>query len=219
MELWGQVPVHRLTVESAGGNSESRGFGDLRLAARVGRPALLGVDIPVTLRFGAKLPGSEFPVDATVLPLTEGQRDWEATLESGYGFQELPLYLVAWLGYRWREENVKAARDPGDEVFGHLAVGGTLGDLSWEVAGDGLRGRPPTAQGFVLKGDARRLVQVLPALGYPAGPGRLELSAQIPVLGKNLPVGKGISLGYRMTWGLRADPNATLLDFLEDPGT
>jgi hypothetical protein len=213
LELWAQMTAHRLRVESAGGNSRSNGLGDIRVAARLSSQ-LFGSDLPLALRLGAKFPGSDFPVDATVLPLTEGQRDWELTLESGHGFRDRPLYIMGWVGYRWREANEKADRDPGDEAFGHLAIGGTAGALSWEVAGDGLWGRAPLAQGFLLEGDARRLLQLLPTLSLPAGPGRIEASVQIPVLGKNLPVGTGFTLGYRMTWGLIPDPAATLQDFL-----
>ena len=122
---------------------------------------------------------------------------------------------MAWTGYRWREIHEEVDRDPGDEFFGHLAVGGALGPLSWEVATDGLWGKAPVAQGFLLVGDARRLVQVLPTVGMAAGPGRVEFSAQVPVWGKNLPIGTGFSLGYRIAWGLTPDPAATLLDFFE----
>lgn len=83
------------------------------------------------------------------------------------------------------------------------------------MAGDALWGKAPVSQGFTLAGDVRRLVQILPTLGVEAGPGRTELSAQLPVWGKNLPVGVGGSLGYRLTWGLFPDLAATLLDFLE----
>jgi len=42
----------------------------------------------------------------------------------------------------------------------------------------------------------------------------VEASAQIPLMGQNLPVGTGFILGYRMTWGLLPNPAATLEDFL-----
>ena len=201
IELWAQVPTHWLDVKSDGGNSNSNGVGDLRLAARVS-PALLGLEFPVAVRFGTKVPGSEFPVDATVLPLTEGQRDWEVSVESGGSLGDKPIYVMGWLGYRWRGPNEPAARHPGDERFAHLAVGGTAGSLNWEIAGDGLWGTPPIAQGIVLEGEARRLVQIIPTIGVPLGVGRLEATGQIPVSGRNLPAGVGISLGYRMLWGM-----------------
>lgn len=217
IEFWAQVPLHTLTVESAGGNSKTSGIGDVRLAARLG-PELVGADLPLSLRFGAKIPGSEFPVDATVLPLTEGQRDWEVSLESGYRIPDRSLYLMGWIGYRLREENEDAARDPGDEVFASLAMGGELRSFSLDVTADLLWGGTPTAQGFELPGDRRRLFQILPTVGRKVGPGRLEFSGQIPLSGQNLPVGVGMSLGYRWSWGLDPIPVADLRDFFGGAG-
>ena len=93
LEAWAQVPVHHLTVQSLGGDARSTGVGDVRVALRMG-PELVGVEFPVAVRLGAKFSGSEFPVDATQLPLTEGQTDWEASLESGLPLGETGLYLM-----------------------------------------------------------------------------------------------------------------------------
>jgi hypothetical protein len=201
VELWAQAPIHRLTVDGASGSSTSSGVGDLRFAVRVGS-RLAGIELPVAIRAGLKLPGSEFPVDATVLPLTEGQRDLELSVESGFGIAALPLYAMGWMGFRWRGPNKEAVREPGDELFAHLALGGAAGPIGWEIAADGLWGRAPIAQSVVLEGEKRRLVQIRPTIGVGLGPGRLELTGQVPVLGRNLPVGTGVSLGYRQTWGL-----------------
>ncbi len=212
LELWAQIPVHTLTVESAGGDSRTSGIGDVRVAARLGAE-LVGADLPLSLRFGAKIPGSEFPVDATILPLTEGQRDWEVSLESGYRLPDRSLYLMGWFGYRLREENEDADRDPGDEVFAALSMGGELGSISLDVTADLLWGGVPKAQGFELPGDRRRLFQILPTVGRRVGPGRLEVSGQLPIGGQNLPVGVGVSVGYRLSWGLDPLPVADLRDF------
>jgi hypothetical protein len=201
LEVWAQLPVHHLSVNASSGRSTSSGLGDVRVAARVGAE-LFGADLPVALRFAAKVPGSEFPVDATVLPLTEGQADLEVSLESGRALGELPLYVVAWAGYRWRTENVAAARKPGSESFAHFAVGGLAGRFSWEVAADGLWGGPPLAQGITLTQERRRLLQLFPTVGYGVGPGRLEVTGQLPLSGRNLPASYGLSAGYRISWGL-----------------
>ena len=202
LDLWAQMPIHRLGVESLGGNSVSSGVGDVRFAARVS-PELFGFEAPFGVRFGGKVPGSTFPVDATVLPLTEGQRDWEISLESGRAFDFLPVYVVGWVGYRWRGLNESALYQPGDESFGHLAVGGSVYDLAWQIGADGLWGKAPIVSGLLLADqEARRLLQIVPTVGHPVGPGTVEVSVQIPLAGRNLPSGAGVGVSYRTTWGL-----------------
>ena len=46
------------------------------------------------------------------------------------------------------------------------------------------------------------MFQIVPTIGYPVGSGTLELSAQIPVSGRNLPSGTGFAVGYRTGWRL-----------------
>jgi hypothetical protein len=108
---------------------------------------------------------------------------------------------VGWVGYRWRGKNDVAGFQPGDERFAHGALGGTLGRMSVELGVDALWGLAPNEQGLTLEGARRRLVQLLPTVGSALGPGRLEVTAPIPVSGRNLPVGYGIGVGYRATWG------------------
>ncbi len=201
LELWAQVPVHNLSADAAGETSSTTGVGDVRVAGRLGSE-LFGLTIPLALRAGVKIPGSDFPVDATVLPLTEGQLDFEASVETASRLGALPLYVTGWVGYRWRTENQKAAREPGDEAYAHLALGAFAGDFIFELAADGLRGRAPVAQGVWLDGERRRLLQLIPTVGYELGPGRLEVTSQVPVYGKNLPSAVGMSIGYRFAWGL-----------------
>jgi hypothetical protein len=200
LEVWVQTPFHRLTVDGDGGASRSTGVGDLRAAVRVS-PALLGLEIPVALRVGRKVPGSDFPVLATELPLSEGQVDWEVSAESGWVADAVPLYVVGWIGHRWRARNAAGDHEPGDERFAHAALGGQAGAISWEVGVDGLWGSAPFESGLTLPSAARRLIQVLPTLGSDLGPGRLEATMPIPVSGRNLPAGLGLSIGYRTLFG------------------
>ena len=177
-------------------------MGDVRVAVRVS-PEILGFyDLPVALRAGVKVPGSEFPVDATEIPLSEGQRDIDLSVESGWSSLEHPIYAVGWIGYRWRSENTKVEYEPGDEVFAHAAVGGALGAFHVELGVDALWGASLIEQGLELPSAKRRLVQLLPTIGTDVGLGSLELTVPISVSGKNLPVSRGIILGYRMPWGM-----------------
>ena len=201
LEVWGQLPVHHLSVDGAGGSSTSTGLGDLRAAVRLS-PVLVGMAWPVALRVGVKVPGSDFPVDATELPLTEGQRDLEVSLESGWASDWYPVYAVGWLGYRWRSEDADGAHEPGDERFAHLAVGGRARALHWEVGIDGLWGGAPVDQRLVREASARRLLQLLPTVGVDVGAGRLEVTVPVPLAGKNLPSDPGLSLGFRTAWGM-----------------
>lgn len=201
LEVWAQMPVHRLRVTGPAGASRSSGLGDLRGAVRLS-PALLDLEWPVALRAGVKIPGSDFPVDATELPLTEGQRDVELSVESGWASPDRPFYLVGWVGRRWRARNDGALFEPGDETFAHLAVGGFAGPVSLELGLDGLWGATPEEQGLALPGARRRLLQILPTVGSAVGPGRLEVTTPVSLAGRNLPATVGVSLGYRVTRGM-----------------
>lgn len=200
LEVWAQLPIHSLSVDGRAGSSEGSGIGDVRAALRVS-PALFGLELPLAVRAGIKLPGGDFPVDPRLLPLTEGQRDLEVSVESGWSSADLPVYVVGWVGYRWRGANEAAGFQPGDERFAHAAVGGGLGPVSLELGVDALWGLTPNEQGLSLEGARRRLVQLLPTVGAEVWRGRLEMTTPIPVSGRNLPAGLGVSLGYRMAWG------------------
>jgi hypothetical protein len=200
LEIWAQLPMHRLAIDGSGGESRSSGVGDVRVAARVSGE-IAGRDLPVALRLGVKIPGSGFLVDATVLPLTEGQRDVELSLEGGRTVGDSPVYVFGWVGYRWRSENMDAERLPGSERYAHVAIGAAGDVWNWEIAADGLWGAAPRVQRILLSGERRRLVQLLPTVGYGVGPGRLELTGQVSLVGRNLPRAHGVSAGYRVLWG------------------
>lgn len=199
LEIWGQIPVHKLRYSDNGGSRERSGAGDPRLSVRASS-SLFGMPAPFAMRGGVKLPGSRFPIDATVIPLTEGQRDWELSLESWRVFGGGAVYTLGWIGYRWREANAEAGRKPGDELFVHAAVGGNVGRLQWDLGADLLRGAAPVQQGVSLPGARRELLQLQPTVGWRFGPGRAGASAQIPLAGRNLPASPGFSVGYLLFW-------------------
>lgn len=201
LDVWVQTPLHHARYEDVVVTRSRLGVGDARIALRLS-PTLLGAQrIPIALRAGVKVPGSSFPVDATIIPLTEGQRDWEASLETGHAFAGLPLYVLGWLGYRWREENDAVRRDPGNELYVHAAVGGSAASVRWELATELLLGEAPRLVGVTLPTGRRRLVQLTPSLGRRVGLGDLELGGVIPLAGRNLPTGPAVSAGYRIWLG------------------
>lgn len=204
LDVWADVPVHRLAFNDVTQDRLSTGPGDPRLFLRAG-PSLFGVDdlpLAVALRGGVKFSVGEFPVDAEIIPLTEGQRDWELILEAGASLHPWPVYVMGWAGYRWRETNTKIHRKPGDERMLYAAVGGSVDPFQWKLAIDGQFGRPPfrTDFGLRLDQDRRELVQLIPTVGWGVGPGALEAGARVPLHGRNLPAGPVFTLGYFLTW-------------------
>lgn len=201
VELWAQVPIHALDFDDVTGTRERTGLGDPRVSVRVGSELFTDDVWPISVRAGVKFAGSEFPIDASVLPLTEGQTDYEVAVESGWSFGNLPLYALGWVGYRWRTEDAISQTKPGNERYAHVALGGILGSVRLELALDALDGEAPSRSGLVIPASARRLIQLTPTIGWSLGIGSLELGAQIPVSGRNLPTGSGVSIGYMVPWG------------------
>lgn len=204
LDMWVDAPFHRLAFNDVTRDRLSTGPGDPRLFLRAG-PGLLGVEdhpLAVALRGGVKFSVGDFPVSAQKIPLSEGQRDWELLLEGGASLHPWPAYVMGWVGYRWRETNTSIQRKPGDERLFYLAAGGSVGRFQWKLALDGFFGRPPVRTSFnlPLENDRRELVQVIPTIGWPVGPGVLEAGARLPVHGQNLPAGPIFTVGYFVSW-------------------
>ena len=200
LDLWAAFPVHRLAFDDIAATRRSVGFGDPRIYVRVG-PEIWGGErrIPIAIRGGVKLPVGTFPVDSEIVPLTEGQRDWELILELGHSFYPKPIYLAGWLGYRWRETNTLSERRPGDELLFYIAAGGEASWWGWKIAADGLLGKKwtsLTAVEILLSNSERELVQLMPSLHAGVGTGQLEAGVRIPVHGQNYPAGTTLFLGY-----------------------
>jgi hypothetical protein len=203
LDVWAQLPVHRLSFSDITGERARSGIGDPRVSIRLS-PQIFGANaVPLALRAGVKLPGTDFPVDPRVLPLGEGQRDWEVSVEAGQGFGGLDVtgYALGWIGYRWRERNDETDRKPGDELFAHAAFGVRWRAWHVELAAEIMSGQPSERFGLELETGRRQLLQIQPTLGYDLGRGTFEITAAVPLAGKNLPTGPGVSLGYRFTWG------------------
>ena len=208
-DVWVQVPFNRLAFNDIADDRLSTGIGDPKVHLRIG-PSLFGVrsPVPVAVRGGVKLPLGEFTRDAEIVPLSEGQTDWEVMVELGHSFYPVPLYVMAWAGYRWRAFNNEIDRKPGDERFAFAAVGGQLQSIEWKLAVEGLSGLAPRrrlASGpeLVLVLDKRELFQLLPSVGHRLGPGVFEIGGRFPIAGRNLPAGPAVFVGYFVRWGWR----------------
>lgn len=195
LDAWIQVPFHRLRFDDVAADRVRTGLGEPRLFLRVDPTLFGGPDWPIAVRGGVKLP-RELTVNAEIIPLGEGQRDWEMMLELGRSFYPAPVYAQAWFGYRWREEHEGANRKPGNETFAFAAIGGQWRNFTWKFAAEAMNGKPPRSLGLRLSNDQREFVQLLPKVGYRLGPGAVEVGGRIPLWGRNLLSGPALTLGY-----------------------
>lgn len=191
VDLWVQLPYFDLHFDDAADDRHSAGFGDVRASLRYAVPPLFGVSVPLALRVGAKAPIRDFPIDAEIIPVGEGQWDLEAIGELGVSFWPTPAYGVLWLGYRWRLENTETTRDPGAEKVLLAELGGRLfGAAGAKLTLDGTFGANGSIQGIRLGQDRREILYLQPALTYALGGGfSLEAGARFPLHGRNHPAG------------------------------
>jgi hypothetical protein len=192
LDAWVQVPVHRLRFDDAADERVSTGLGDPRLFLRVDPTFFGGPSLPLAVRGGVKLDGGDFDVDAEIIPLGEGQRDWELLLEVGRSLAPRPIWVAGWVGHRWREANLVAARHPGNEWFWYASTGGELGPVVWQVGAEGIRGGPWVIQGIRLRSARREVIQVFPSVGTRMFGGELRAGVRGTLSGRNLPAGTAI---------------------------
>lgn len=197
LDVWAQVPWFDLRFDDDTQSLHDSGIGDIRLSLRYNLLRLRGGSVPVSARITAKVPVVDFEIDRDVIPVGDGQWDYEAWLETGVSLWPLPAYGVLWLGYRWRTLNESTTVDPGDERVLLAEAGGTLaGRLGGKVVLDASFGKPTAIQGVSSPNDRREIVYVQPTLTFDLTPAlTLEVGPRLPLHGKNFPAGRQWVLG------------------------
>jgi hypothetical protein len=191
-DLWLQVPYFDLNFDDDVDERHSSGVGDVRLSARYNLFGLRSGSVQVAARFTTKIPVVDFPIDAEVIPVGEGQWDHEAWLEVGASFWPIPAYGVVWFGRRWRQINTKTTRDPGDEFALLAELGGTLagGGFGGKIVLDAIFGSSGSIQGISVTNDEREIMYLQPTINYQITPSFLiEAAARVPLSGQNFPAG------------------------------
>jgi hypothetical protein len=184
------------------------GFSDLRLLAKfrlTEKPAI------VTLKTGVKLPTGEFRNEDGLIPVGEGQSDYDFILQVGRSFWPLPIYANAEVGYRVRTKNQQINRDPGDEWLYNAEVGYNPTDrLLLALKVEALRGGKGTEFGFIRSASLiKRITYISPTVSYHlAGGAALEVAVRSTINGRNFPAGHqltaGLSSGFDLVGALRS---------------
>ena len=189
--MWAQVPYFDLHFDDDTQALHNTGIGDVRVSVRYNVLALRGGSIPVSARFTTKIPVVDFPIDRDVVPVGEGQWDYEAWLETGISLWPLPAYGVLWIGYRWRTLNESTTVHPGDERTLLAELGGTTAALHARLAPLAPAVPTPTTRtGVSARNDVGDVLCLQPTLTYGLTPAlTLEVGPRLPLHGKNFPAG------------------------------
>lgn len=195
-----QVPFFRQEYQDAAlltGFGEPRratGFGDIRGFLKV---KLLNRRTVGAIRVGFKAPTGEFVNEDGLIPVGEGQWDFDAVVQLGRSFWPVPAYVGSDVGYRIRLRNDEIDRDPGDEWF-FIAEGGfkVRRFALFGIRIHGIRGKAATVFGTRIHSDVKRITYVSPLINL--GPLRgftVETAVNISVGGRNYPAGWMAVLG------------------------
>ena len=181
-----------------GGARTTNGLGDVRgyLKYRLFQAPAVG-----TFKFGVKTPTGEFLNLDGVIPVGEGQWDFDFVFQLGRSFWPLPAYANVDVGYRMRRRNDETGQDPGDEwsflvEAGYTPVRGVL----LAMKAEGIRGKTSTLFGIHLLSGAKRITYLSPTLSL--GPFRnmnVEAALRISLNGRNYPAGQMLLVGVSYT--------------------
>ncbi len=195
VDAWIQLPLIRTRFDDFADNRVSTGIGDPRLFLRIGPQLFSDIEYPIALRFGIKAPIGSFERDAEIIPLGEGQFDFEGHLEVGHSFGKANHFTSLSLGYRHRLRNTESGIKPGDELLVLASFGTSYGLFLLDILAEALIGKSPNIHGLQIETAKRRLVHITPRIGYALPGADLKLGLRLPLAGRNLPAGRSLYFG------------------------
>lgn len=203
LDLGVQIPFYSLEFRDLGNPTRPRTqrIGDIRFYARY---RLLAHPVVASIRVGAKSPTGGINVDAEVVPIGEGQWDYEFFGDVGRSLTLIPGYVNLSLGYRQRTVNQDFNFKPGDE-FTLLAEGGWQAStkIMAKASVGYLYSANPRALSITFKTQRRELLSITPAfLWTPYRTLTVETGVQLPVRGQDVPAGPQFNIGLMYTFDL-----------------
>ena len=170
------------------------GFSDLRLLAKL---RLLERPVVLTLKGAIKFPTGDFVNEDGLIPVGEGQWDYDFVVQAGRSFWPLPVYIAADVGYRVRRENEEILRDPGEEWLINGEVGyNVTPELLLATKLELLRGGKGTDFGIPSSSLIKRITYVAPTVSYALHDHTaVEAAMRFSIDGRNFPAGRQFTLG------------------------
>ncbi len=194
-----QLPVFGISFDDIADDRSSTGPGDLRIESRFN---VLREPLVLTVGGTVKLPTGEFVNDAEIVPVGEGQYDFDLFAEVGRSLWPVRGYLTGKIGYRFRTVNPETEIDFGDEIVWRVEGGYQFtGRLQGKLTVRGLHGFETSSFGLTLESLRRAIAYVEPGVSLALGPSRgLELSVPISVGGRNWPAGPVFNLSFTQSF-------------------
>jgi hypothetical protein len=170
------------------------GWSDLRLLAKL---RLLSQPLVFSIKGGVKLPTGKFINEDGLIPVGQGQWDFDLSADISRSLWPLPLYTNIEIGYRIRTINKEVDLDPGDEWF----FTGELGYQPFKrlfLVGkiEALRGKEGATFGFRNPSLVNRVTYLSPTLVYKLNNDTaVEIGQRHTINGKNFAAGWQLMLG------------------------
>ena len=195
-----QVPFFNQTFEDQeltalfGGPVSSTGFSDIRVFLK---HKVTNGPVVSSLKFGFKAPTGKFENTQGLIPVGEGQWDFDFIVQVGRSFWPFSAYANADIGYRLRMKNKEVERDPGDELFWIAEFGYQWTDkLLTVIKYEGIEGKETTSLGLQLSGDVKKIQYISPAVLFNATESyAIEAGLRISISGQYFPAGPVFQVG------------------------
>ena len=202
-DLGVQVPYfdQSFADETRGQPVSDAGLSDMRVFAKM---RLIDKPFLFSLKTGVKMPTGEFKNEDGLIPVGEGQWDYDFVAQLGRSFWPLPLYGNVDIGYRVRTKNDEIDRDPGDEWFLNAELGYNItSKLMLMGKYELLRSDPSIEFGSIKnRSQIKRIAFLMPVLLYAIDERTaVEAALRISLNGRNYPAGRQFILGISTAVG------------------
>jgi hypothetical protein len=191
VDLGIQIPYFRQEFENVGFRpaNVASGFSDIRAFLKTN---LIQQPFVGSFKLGFKAPTGKFESKDGIIPVGEGQWDFDFIAQLGRSFWPLPVYANLDLGYRLRLKNTSISRDPGNEWFFNAEIGyQPINKLLFALKVEGIRGQPARVFNLELPRDKKRITSITPTLLLDLHQNiSFETALRISMAGHNFPAGR-----------------------------
>ena len=194
-----QFPLFSISFDDFADDRTTNGPGDLRVESRF---KLVSDPFVATVGGTVKFPTGEFINDAEIVPVGEGQYDFDVFAEVGRSLWPMPGYVTGKIGYRFRQENKETQIDFGDELIWHAEFGYKIGSrINTKVLLRGLYGFQATSFDLPIESLRREAVYFEPGVNFAFTPTQgLEVTVPISLRGRNWPAGPVLNINFTQTF-------------------